>query len=134
MSATSIDANKRILDKNKFCGNDYCKLCDHHPRRITMINLTIASSLLESFTKVEINEYRLNEKSDIIFNGQLDDDLSIESFSLPPVPPSGSFDVRFVDGYRLSESDEVTIQLQNSTYPVTVIVTASRYDIRLSDA
>ena len=42
---------------------------------------------------------------------------------MPPVPPQGSFDVRLTDDYRLSENDEVTIQVQSSNYPLSVTVT-----------
>jgi len=42
---------------------------------------------------------------------------------MPPVPPQGSFDARLSGDYRLSEIDEVTIQVQSSNYPLSVRVT-----------
>ena len=47
---------------------------------------------------------------------------------MPPVSPKGSFDARLTGGYRLSESDEVTIQVQSSHYPVIVTVTDLNYE------
>jgi hypothetical protein len=42
---------------------------------------------------------------------------------MPPLPPSGSFDARFVGDYRLSEGFEVSIQIQAVSYPLSVKIT-----------
>jgi hypothetical protein len=63
----------------------------------------------------------------------LDDPSHKLSYSLPPVPPSGSFDARFEGGYRLSETGEAIIQIQSSNYPVTLkfsLASPSRYIIK----
>jgi hypothetical protein len=59
----------------------------------------------------------------LYFSGNLSDDKNIESYSMPPVPPPGSFDARLVGDYRLSENDEVSIQLQATEYPVSIVIT-----------
>ena len=42
------------------------------------------------------------------------------SYSMPPVPPSGIFDVRFSGDYRICEGEEAIIQVQSSNYPLTI--------------
>ncbi len=44
---------------------------------------------------------------------------------MPPVAPEGSFDVRLSGDYRLTESDEVSIQIQATEYPISVMITQS---------
>ena len=43
-----------------------------------------------------------------------------ECYSLPPIPPSGAFDARFVDGYRISETSASEILFKTSLYPVEI--------------
>jgi len=42
--------------------------------------------------------------------------------------PVGSFDVRLTNDYRLSESDEVTIEVQSANYPLSVTITDISYE------
>ena len=65
----------------------------------------------------------MNKVQTLYFNGKLDKNISIESFSLPPLSPPGSFDARLAGGYRLSESDEVTIEVQSSDFPLNISIT-----------
>jgi len=44
-------------------------------------------------------------------------------YSLPPVPPSGSFDARFDGGYSVTEAAEAIIRVQASSYPLTIYAT-----------
>ena len=44
-----------------------------------------------------------------------------QSFGLPPKPPAGSFDVRFVDDSRLSLHDNGLISLQAAKFPVAIV-------------
>ena len=84
----------------------------------------VLSKLIEStdeFGKIEISD-GLKNKQTLYFNGELGN-INIESFSMPPVPPPGSFDARLVGDYRLTESDEVSIQLQATDYPVSIVIT-----------
>jgi len=46
------------------------------------------------------------------------------SFSLPPVPPAGSFDARFGGDVRAIEGSEGVIRLQAGSYPLTVTASA----------
>jgi hypothetical protein len=82
----------------------------------------IPSETLTDFVKVEINDAD-DQSQTLYFGAALDKNISLESFSLPPVPPIGSFDVRIPGGYRVSEKDNVTIEVQASYYPVSVTVT-----------
>ncbi len=66
---------------------------------------------------------QVKQVSHLYFHGELKDNINIESFSMPPVPPPGSFDARLVGDYRLAESDEVSIQLQATDYPVSIVIT-----------
>ncbi len=81
--------------------------------------VTIPNEYINEFTSVEISDAN-NYKQTLYFNGKLDKEISIESFSLPPAAPEGSFDVRLAGGYWLSESDEISIILQASKYPVSI--------------
>jgi hypothetical protein len=42
------------------------------------------------------------------------------SYSMPPVPPSGVFDVRFSGDSRICEGEEGIIRVQSSNYPLTI--------------
>ncbi|RKY95230.1 MAG: hypothetical protein DRQ13_07395, partial [Ignavibacteriae bacterium] len=89
--------------------------------------LLLPTDLYTKFTSIEISD--ASSKAQLLyFNSKLKENISIESFSMPPVSPEGSFDVRLTGDYRLSESDEVTIQLQSSNYPVSVTVTDLNYE------
>ena len=74
---------------------------------------------IDEFSRIEVED---NEgiSQTVYFGGKLEEGVSIESYSLPPIPPQGLFDVRLTGGYRLSESEEVTIELQSSNYPLRV--------------
>ena len=84
--------------------------------------LVIPVETLKDFVKVEINDAGRQSQT-LYFGSKLDDNISRESFSLPPIPPKGSFDVRLPGGYRVSEEDNVTIELQTSNYPINITVT-----------
>jgi len=90
-------------------------------------NLLLPKGILADFGKIDISDV-INTGETLYFNGKLDETVSIESYSMPPVPPVGSFDVRLTNDYRLSESDEVTIQVQSSNYPVSVTITDISYE------
>jgi hypothetical protein len=60
-------------------------------------------------------------------------EVDLDQYEMPPVPPAGSFDVRFSSG-RVAEdinSAVQTIDMQGITYPLTV--RAENMDIRLMD-
>jgi hypothetical protein len=42
------------------------------------------------------------------------------SYSLPPIPPAGPFDVRFADDYRLNDKNEASIRIQATAFPLTL--------------
>ncbi len=90
-------------------------------------DLTIPVATLTDFGKIDISD--AGSKGQILyFNSKLDGNISIESFSMPPVSPQGSFDARLTGNYRLNESDEVTIQVQSSNYPLSITVSDLNYE------
>ncbi len=81
---------------------------------------------LTEFIKVEIEDNKGNQQK-LYFGRTLEDGVNIESYSLPPIPPSGVFDSRITGGYRLSESDEIEISIQSENYPLKVSLTGLNY-------
>jgi len=82
------------------------------------------SEVTKEFSQIEIRDGRSNTQF-LYFNGKLKGNVEKESYSLPPVPPEGSFDARIIGDYRLSEGDEVTIQIQTTYYPISITVMKS---------
>ncbi|MBX2822885.1 MAG: hypothetical protein KTR29_24515 [Rhodothermaceae bacterium] len=62
-----------------------------------------------------------NRSRSLYFGSQLPETIQ-SSFALPPIPPLGSFDVRFADGVTLVEGASETMDIQVSTdqYPVVI--------------
>ncbi len=56
----------------------------------------------------------------LYFNVELHDEDVKQTYSMPPLPPPGSFDARFEGDYRLTTAEEALIYLQVSRYPVSV--------------
>ena len=54
----------------------------------------------------------------LYFGGELEKSIDPISFALPPVPPAGTFDVRFLDDGSLTEAKEATISIQAVAYPL----------------
>ena len=79
---------------------------------------------LTGFITIDLEDSKGNSQR-LFFSGNLKEGTSIENYSLPPLPPSGLFDARISGGYRLSESDEIEINLQSNNYPVKVKMTGS---------
>jgi ligand-binding sensor domain-containing protein len=75
------------------------------------------SDPLREFDRIEISNSDGIERS-LYFGNRLPEDVLRESYSLPPLPPGGAFDVRFSDGYYVSEADEMVILLQGNAYPL----------------
>ncbi len=84
-------------------------------------NLAGNISDLSSFSRIEISDNSGSEQT-LYFDGILEDEINLESFSLPPLPPEGSFDARLPGGYRVAETDEVIVQIQSSNYPLSIKV------------
>jgi hypothetical protein len=81
---------------------------------------------LTEFIKVKLEDNKGNNQT-LYFSGTLEDDVNIESYSLPPIPPTGIFDSRISGGYRLSESEEIEIMIQSDDYPLKVQITGTNY-------
>jgi hypothetical protein len=76
---------------------------------------------LDDFGRIMITD-ATGAKQTLYLNVELEDESMIESYSLPPLPPDGLFDVRFSSGYCISTVDEEMIHLQASDYPVSISI------------
>ncbi len=119
-TATSIDGTKGYWIKTNAAGTITISCGSFVENKEEVLSKLIEST--DEFGKIEISD-GLKNKQTLYFNGELEDNINIESFSMPPVPPPGSFDARLVGDYRLTESDEVSIQLQATEYPVSIVIT-----------
>ncbi len=83
----------------------------------TVASYELASSidLLENAARLIISDGKGGEQT-LYFNSN----LSGLSYSLPPVPPPGSFDIRFSGDTRLTTADETAIRIQGIDYPLTI--------------
>jgi hypothetical protein len=120
ITATSVDGTKAYWIKTSAPGTITISCGAELPNNLNT-KLEISESVIADFGKIEVSDVS-NNKQILYFNSQLDKNVSIESFSMPPLPPAGSFDVRFMGDYRLSESDEVTIKIQANDYPISLLV------------
>jgi hypothetical protein len=89
------------------------------PKVASQSSTNLAETDLSSFSKIEIRDGNEIPRA-LHFSGKLAEGIDKESYSLPPVAPIGAFDVRLNGGYKLVESEEVTINIQSSKYPVRV--------------
>jgi hypothetical protein len=117
-NSSSIDATKAYWVKTSQAGVITVG-CGSLPNESKEQKLIIAKETTEGFNEIEISDAAGNKQT-LYFGSELNNNIRIESFSLPPLPPQGGFDVRFTGDYRLSESDEVTVMVQSSAYPLTV--------------
>ena len=81
--------------------------------------IIISSEILDEFSRIDISDASENNQT-LYFNGEMKNNLTSENFSLPPLPPQGSFDARLIGDYRLTESEEVTILIQASEFPLSI--------------
>ncbi|GAB4379937.1 MAG: hypothetical protein Kow0042_29760 [Calditrichia bacterium] len=113
-------------------GNGYW-LRTNSPGQISFscsVSQTLTSILTKRITnQLDCNSYpslSIRESSGIkqhlYFNVELDDRIDKLSYSLPPLPPEGAFDARFMDNYRIDEDDEAFIQIQSSNYPISISI------------
>jgi hypothetical protein len=121
LTASSIDATKAYWIKASSTGTITVSCSSSAGPLNKADNLTISSESVAEFVKIDITDAEQRGQR-LYFNGKLDEKTNIESFSLPPLPPQGAFDVRLAGDYRLSESDEVIIEIQSTEYPIIVKV------------
>ena len=117
-TSSSIDATKAYWIKTSQAGTITVS-CSSPPNESKEEKFILAKETTEGFGEIEISDV-VGNKQTLYFGGKLEEDINIESFSLPPLPPQGGFDVRLTGDYRLSEGDEVSIMIQASDYPITV--------------
>ena len=88
------------------------------------------SDIYSSATKIEIKDNGAN-KGELYIVGN---DVNIDKYELPPVPPTGVFDVRFRNNFKVDNSNQTVINMQGVEYPVSISVNYPTTDLVLSDA
>ena len=121
VTVTSIDGTKAYWVKANAAGTIIIS-CGTPPTNSINNRLEIPEETFVDFAKIEVSD-AVNSSQSLYFNNTLDKKFSIDNFSLPPVPPQGSFDARLLGDYRLTENDEATIQIQASNFPISLTVT-----------
>jgi len=76
---------------------------------------------LTQFSTLQISDAS-GASQNLYFNVQLPEEANRLSYSLPPLPPAGAFDARFSGDMRISEGSDAMIQLQSSSYPISISV------------
>ena len=89
--------------------------------------IIITSEILDEFSRIEITDAQESNQT-LYFNGEMKNNLTSENFSLPPLPPSGSFDARLTGDYRLTESEEATILIQTSEFPINLTISNINFE------
>ncbi|MBK9099325.1 MAG: T9SS type A sorting domain-containing protein [bacterium] len=120
ISANSIDGTKAYWIKASSSGTITIS-CNNVVMKENN-ELEKISEATEEFSQIEITD-RANNSQTLYLNGKLEGSINKESYSMPPVPPVGAFDVRLEDDYKLTENDEATIKIQASEYPVRIKIT-----------
>ena len=119
-NATSIDATKAYWLKTNSSGTITVSCGSLLAKKRN--DLIIPSEIFSDFSKIEISDAKKNNQT-LYFNGKLNENINKESFSLPPIPPKGSFDARLTGSYRLVEREEAEINIQANEYPLNVTIT-----------
>ncbi|MDI6804509.1 MAG: T9SS type A sorting domain-containing protein [Bacteroidota bacterium] len=83
-----------------------------------------SGGLVSKQTKTEINKNEI-EITDAVGNRQKlmfgeADNLSLSFYELPPMPPSGIFDVRFATGSMFAANKENVILISDAEYPIKI--------------
>ena len=76
----------------------------------------------DSFGAIQITDAASGSQT-LFFGGTLQNPEDIRYYMLPPVSPDGSFDVRFQDNTRVTESAFGNVLLQSDNFPVTLKLT-----------
>jgi Secretion system C-terminal sorting domain len=119
-SASSIDATKGYYLKTNSAGTITLSCTTTLNAKNDKLN--IPQEALDDFVKIDVSDAG-NKNQTLYFNGKLPENLSLENFSMPPLPPQGSFDARVSGDYRLSENDNIIIKIQSRDYPINIKIT-----------
>jgi hypothetical protein len=85
---------------------------------ITLTSGALAKTAPRDFSrKAKANSFTVNS-TDLYFGIELSAREKL-SYSLPPKPPSGAFDIRFSDDAKLCSSDECVIEVMSDGNPLT---------------
>ena len=96
----------------------------------------VAQDNKENWGKIILTDAAGNSYVLYAVNGEVNlpsGQAGLESYQLPPLPPSGAFDIRYSSNRKAESIKEVnqTIMMQGITYPVKVRV--EKVDIRIQD-
>lgn len=104
----------------------------HDPlKKIESNNIGIAKKLeLDRAQKLTIRDNSQKESYLYVTNYA---NANVNVFEMPPVPPSGLFDIRFNDDRYLTNANESVIQLQGVTYPISINISKAETNLSFVD-
>lgn len=100
-------------------------------------NLKVIGNSNVRNNNVYANSTKISVKDNGANNGELflaNSNVDINKYELPPVPPTGVFDVRFRGSYKVDNNNETVINLQGVEYPVSISANYPETDLTFSDA
>jgi surface protein len=97
---------------------------------------SVGTTLFSESTPVNANVIHVMVQTDtttLYWGGQLPAGLTAESFSLPPVPPSGVVDVRFDQDSRWVSDETAVIYVRQNQDPISIAVSPSELALNSND-
>ena len=89
------------------------------------------AEIYNSSTKLELKDNAQHAASLYMTN---DNNVNIANFEMPPVPPTGIFDVRFAENTRLTNENKTTINLQGVEFPAVMNIVNADKDYTFANA
>jgi hypothetical protein len=114
LQSTGSGMAKEVLDSPLALRPAEQLMQNHH--RITLVDNARPDDLLHS------NGGLTSQGVQLFFGAALPDGVSPTSFSLPPLPPAGTFDARFADDMYASNNSRVEVFMQRTDADVTLKV------------
>lgn len=81
-------------------------------------------------SKLTVRDNDLREANLFIANGV----VNVNRFALPPVPPSGLFDVRFTSGRYIDDASQPVVEIRGAQYPVVLTMDNADANYTVIDA
>ena len=93
--------------------------CNSNKQSIAREAIVNGFNTSSDFGTLTISDQNLGRQT-LYFGASLKDPTTLNSFQMPPLGPTGSFDARFTTNRRLIESDQGYVQLQASQHPLSL--------------
>jgi hypothetical protein len=88
------------------------------PTQKTIVSTGDRSDILSNSARIIIRDNASRENTLYVTEGRVE--TAIGGFELPPLPPTGSFDVRFANNSYVETSSTPLVRLQGANYPVSL--------------